>query len=85
MNCKFWQKEEPAKPEPRRLKIPAEKVRRLRRLSDTYEALPVKQASEAKYLLWEAIAEIFPEVREGAWSMESPTALDIVIVERFKA
>jgi len=84
MNWKFWKKSVTEEAAPTVLVIPAEKVRGLLRLRDAYNALPKGQDSEAKFLLWNAIAEIFPEVREGLWNMESITSLRIEIVSRPK-
>jgi len=81
MKWKFWKKEEAPKRELRRLEIPAERVREIRRLSDEYYGLPARQDKEAHYILWTAVAEIFPEVREGRWRLEFPNAFRAEVVE----
>ena len=68
-------------PQGRRLKIPAPQVREIRRLSDICNALPSGQNLAARYDLWHRIAEIFPEVRAGSWSLAFTDALSADVVE----
>ena len=85
MNLKFWNRTTPIpatpKPEPRTLIIPAENVRGILDLLDAYNRIE-KGDRVAKFDLWYAIAEIFPEVRQGKWRLESENALEITILER---
>ena len=64
----------------RRLEIPADKVLEIKRLAD--QCLNRKgRGLEARHVLWSAVAEIFPEVRQGGWNLAQPTALRVEIVE----
>ena len=83
MNWFPWKKKQEApKVEPRRLEIPAEKVRHIMVLSDTYGALKSGQDKAAHYDLWAAVAEIFPETAEGRWGLDLKDAMRAFVVER---
>lgn len=82
MKWKFWQKKKTVGQERlRRLEIPADKVQKIRRLSDAYLSIPGGADKEAYFLIWSAIAGIFPEVRRGQWSLEFVGAFGVAVVE----
>lgn len=78
MNWKFWQKT--AAPPPRRFDIPADKVLEIKRLHDAHNALPRGQDNESHFRLWDAIGDIVPETKQGAWTIEHPTATTALAV-----
>jgi hypothetical protein len=78
-NFAFIPEEEPRTPIV--LKIPADKVQEILRLRDNYGRIPRNEDSEAHYLLWKAIAEIYPCVRVGSWKITFPSILTIEVVE----
>lgn len=65
---------------PRRFKIPYEKMEDYCTLSDN---LANKHGSDKleRFLLWDFIAALFPEVREGSWSIISENSLNSYVVE----
>ena len=82
MKWKFWQKKKPVGQELlRRLEIPADKVQEIRRLFDAYQSIPGGADKEAHYILWSAIADIFPEVRSGQWRLVFLEALGGAVEE----
>lgn len=84
MNLKFWihaKREATPPPKPRKLTIPADQTRRICKLLDTYQSIEYGDHT-ARFDLWSTIAEIFPEVREGRWTIQSDDALKITIIER---
>jgi len=83
----FWKKKPVAmkKPEGRRLRIPTDKVRRIRELGDKYSAAKAGQDRAAHFDLWEAVAEIHPEVLVGNWAIEFNGPLQAEVVERLNS
>ena len=69
---------EVVRPEPRRLEIPRNRVVDLLERWDRYCAEPTTMH---RFSAWSAIAEAFPEVREGEWHMDVTRALHPVVVE----
>lgn len=84
MNWFPWKKKQQGKIEdgPRKLEIPADKVREIRALSDAYQAKKSGEDRLAHYDLWTAIAEIFPETADGRWRLDLSKATKAVVVER---
>ena len=82
MKWKFWQKKKTVGQERlRRLEIPADRVQEIRRLFDAYQSIPGGADKEAHYILWSAIADIFPEVRSGQWRLVFLDALGVAVEE----
>jgi len=79
MNWKFWEKK--VESVPRRLEIPAEHVLELYVLYEKFWTAPNNQDYVARYYVWDFITEIFPEVRNGSWRIDTDSALTIHIVE----
>jgi len=69
MKWNFWKKE---KKQLRELIVPEEELQKILVLWDSYNAKPNGQDREAKYLFWSAIADIFPEIKEGSWRLAYP-------------
>ncbi len=84
MSLIFWKRKpvETKRPEPRRLIVPADKVRHIMELEDAYRKAPLRQDRVAKYDLWSAIAEIFPEIKDGNWKLRFPDALTVEVVKQ---
>jgi hypothetical protein len=80
----FRNKKALARPEPRRLAIPEDKVREIRVLHDKFHRAPSYSDKAAHYDFWSAIVEIYPEVSGGKWTVEFPSALAVVVVEQLE-
>lgn len=81
----MWlRKPEPKKPEPRRIPIPREHRRRIMELVRDYERAPGSARAWETYLLWEAVAEVIPEVTKGQWSIGTGQPLDLCVIEVIK-
>ena len=94
MKWKFWQKkktvgrwllerksEQAQESVIRRFEIPSGEVQWIRQLFDAYQSIPGGADKEAHYILWSAIADIFPEVRSGQWRLVFLGALGVAVEE----
>jgi hypothetical protein len=79
MRLRFWKKVL----QDAELEIPMDRVQEIRQLSDAFISTQPGQHREAAWRLWTAIADIFPEVKEGdRWVLKFPTAFRAVVVDR---
>jgi hypothetical protein len=90
INWRFWEPNWPwgvpevEEPKPIVLQIPEDRIQEILRLRDAYGALPSQQDQEAFYLLWKAIAEIYPCVRVGRWRLNRTSALKLEVIQTEK-
>lgn len=82
MNLKFWQRD--PKPTPRSIPIPPEHRRRIMELVRDYERAPFGSRSWEHYLMWEAVAELIPEVADGNWQMGIGNPLHLCVINKPK-
>lgn len=76
----FWKKQEPK--QGRKLVVPAERVESIFELIDEFYSAPVNKDKAAKYRLWKAIYEIFPEAAKGGnWRITCSNSTTIAIEE----
>lgn len=82
MHLKFWERD----PEPpqRSIPIPPEHRRRIMELVRDYERAPLGSRSWEHYLMWEAVAELIPEVAEGNWQMGIGNPLNLCVIHKPK-
>lgn len=79
MNWKFWEKKKEEKAG-RILRVPRDRVEHICSLLDDYEKA-VQANAKAKYILWDEIESIFPEVGYGRWKLLNNSATEMTVVE----
>ncbi len=68
VHWKFWNKPaQPQAPQPRVFTVPPEHTERILQLIDAYRERPREACAFARYQLWKAIEDLFPETTTGAW------------------
>ncbi len=81
----FWRETQPTKPtfKPRVLVIPAEDVKEVLHLCDIFERARSGPAShEARYDLWKCLTDIFPEAKDGSWTLDLSGTLKVKLREK---
>ena len=71
-----------AKPEPRRLRIPEDKLGRLAELRDLYIRDPAGKDHVSRLALFAFIAAIHPETKEGRWLIDEATPFEVYVEEQ---
>jgi hypothetical protein len=64
------------------LTIPDDKMLLIAQLYDDYQSANVRFDKKARYLLWNEIAKIFPEVKTGNWTIEFTSAFKAQIIQK---
>lgn len=83
MSLFFWRKPAVEKRKPRVLELPEDKRFELLRLIDEFDDNK-SDKKKRRYKLWKYIAECLPEVKEGAWNINTEDATNPKIVEDFQ-